>query len=70
MVLDRGFRDVRNELKSKNMKVLMSALKEKRKEFITEKSNFSRYMTINSLGSGSCTQYIKTEIRNLRSQTE
>ena len=43
MVLDRGFRDVRNELESKNIKVLMLALKGK--QLTTKQSNFSRYVT-------------------------
>ena len=45
MVLDRVFRDVRNQLESKNIKVLMHVAKRKPKQLTTEESNFSRCVT-------------------------
>lgn len=44
-VLDRGFRDIVNYLEEKNFKVLMPALKGKRKQLTTEESNHSRFVT-------------------------
>ncbi|XP_018403017.1 PREDICTED: uncharacterized protein LOC108779943 [Cyphomyrmex costatus] len=44
-VLDRGFRDVKNDLEDKNIKVLMPALKGKRKQLTTKESNESRFVT-------------------------
>lgn len=44
-VLDRGFRDVKSYIEEKNFKVLMPALKGKRKQLITEESNQSRFVT-------------------------
>ncbi|RLU25196.1 hypothetical protein DMN91_003288 [Ooceraea biroi] len=45
MVLDRGFRDVKAELELKKIRVLMPALKGKRKQLTTKESNESRYVT-------------------------
>ena len=45
MILDWGFRDVRNGVESKNIKVMIPALKGKREQFTTEELNFSRYVT-------------------------
>lgn len=44
-VLDRGFRDVKKDLEEKHFKVLMPALKGKRKQLSTEESNQSRFVT-------------------------
>ncbi|CAD6216050.1 GSCOCG00011256001-RA-CDS, partial [Cotesia congregata] len=44
-VVDRGFCDVKEYLESKNYKVLMPALKEKRNQLTTAESNASRYVT-------------------------
>lgn len=44
-VLDRGFRDVKAEMELKKIKVLMPALKGKRKQLTTNESNESRYVT-------------------------
>ena len=44
-VLDRGFRDVKNELESDGYKVLMPAFKGKQKQLSTEQSNESRLVT-------------------------
>ncbi|XP_011873641.1 PREDICTED: uncharacterized protein LOC105565230, partial [Vollenhovia emeryi] len=44
-VLDRGFRDIVNDLEENNFKVLMPALKGKRKQLTTEESNHSRFVT-------------------------
>ena len=38
-VLDRGFRDIKEKLEEENFKVLMPALKEKRKQLSTKESN-------------------------------
>lgn len=45
VVLDRGFRDVKDELELKKINVLMPALKGKRKQLTTRESNESRYVT-------------------------
>lgn len=45
LVLDRGFRDVKDELELKKIRVLMPALKEKCKQLTTKESNESRYVT-------------------------
>lgn len=45
MILDRGFRDVKAELELKKIRVLMPALKGKRKQLTTKESNESRYVT-------------------------
>ncbi|GAB1860852.1 SWIM-type domain-containing protein [Camponotus japonicus] len=45
IVLDRGFRDVKDELELKKIRVLMPALKGKRKQLTTKESNESRYVT-------------------------
>lgn len=44
-VLDRGFRDIINYLEEKNFKVLMPALKGKRKQLTTEESNYTCFVT-------------------------
>ena len=44
-VLDRGFRDVVKNLEEKNFKVLIPALKGKRKQLSTGESNQSRFVT-------------------------
>ena len=44
-ILDRGFRDIKDELEQNNFRVLMPALKGKRKQLITEESNNSRFVT-------------------------
>ncbi|KMQ84444.1 hypothetical protein RF55_17732, partial [Lasius niger] len=44
-VLDRGFRDIKSDLEEKKFKVLMPALKGKRKQLTTEESNQSRFVT-------------------------
>ena len=44
-VLDSGFRDVVKDLEDKNFKVLIPALKSKRKQLSTEESNQSRFVT-------------------------
>ncbi|KMQ84861.1 hypothetical protein RF55_16997, partial [Lasius niger] len=44
-VLDRGFRDVKDILGKENFRVLMPALKGKRKQLSTEESNESRFVT-------------------------
>ena len=44
-VLDRGFRDVVKDLEENNFKVLIPALKGKRKQLPTEESNQSRFVT-------------------------
>ena len=44
-VLDRGFRDVRAELKLRKINVLMTSLKGNRKQLTTRESNESRYVT-------------------------
>lgn len=46
-VLDHGFRNVKKDLKEKNFKVLMPALKGKRKQLSTKESNQSRFVTKN-----------------------
>lgn len=45
MVLDRSFRDVKDELETKHIRVLMAALKGKRKQLTTKESNEFRYVT-------------------------
>ncbi|KAL6431970.1 hypothetical protein ACFW04_007420 [Cataglyphis niger] len=45
LVLDRGFRDMKDKLELKKIRVLMHALKEKCKQLTTKKSNESRYVT-------------------------
>lgn len=45
LVLDRGFRDVKDELELKKIRVLMPALKGKHKQLTTKESNESRYVT-------------------------
>lgn len=45
MILDRGFRDVKAELELKKIRVLMPALKGKRKQLTTKEPNESRYVT-------------------------
>ncbi|GAB1860468.1 SWIM-type domain-containing protein [Camponotus japonicus] len=44
-VLDRGFRDIKDILEKENFRVLMPALKGKRKQLSTEESNESRFVT-------------------------
>ncbi|RYA67953.1 hypothetical protein DD595_25825, partial [Enterobacter cloacae complex sp. 4DZ3-17B2] len=44
-VLDRGFRDVKEKLEEKKCRVLMPALKGKRKQLTAEESNNSRFVT-------------------------
>jgi len=44
-VLDRGFQDIKSDLEEKKFKVLMPALKGKRKQLTTEESNQSRFVT-------------------------
>ena len=44
-VLDRGFRDVKEKLEEQNFKVLMPALKGKRKQLSADESNESRFVT-------------------------
>jgi len=44
-VLDRGFRDIVDDLEKKKFKVLMPALKGKRKQLSTKESNQSRFVT-------------------------
>ena len=44
-VLNRGFRDVVEDLGVNNFKVLIPALKGKRKQLSTEESNQSRFVT-------------------------
>ncbi|CAH2088785.1 unnamed protein product [Euphydryas editha] len=44
-ILDRGFRDVKGYLESKQFTVLMPALKGKRKQLTTQESNDSRFVT-------------------------
>ena len=44
-VLDRGFRDLDKDLEEKNFKVLIPALKGKRRQFLTKESNQSRFVT-------------------------
>lgn len=44
-VLDRGFRDVKSYLEDKGFKVLMPALKGKRKQLSSEESNYTRFVT-------------------------
>ena len=44
-VLDLGFRNVVKDLGEKNLKVLIPALKGKRKQLSTEESNQSRFVT-------------------------
>ena len=44
-VLDQGFRDVVKDLEEKNFKVLILALKDKRKQLSTEESKESRFVT-------------------------
>ena len=44
-VLDRGFRDAVRGLEEKNFKVLIPALKSKRKKLSTEESKQSRFVT-------------------------
>lgn len=44
-ILDRGFRDIKDKLEEKNFRVLMPALKGKRKQLTTEESNDSRFVT-------------------------
>lgn len=45
MMFYRGFRDVKKDLEEKNFKILMPALKGKRKQLSTEESNQSRFVT-------------------------
>ena len=44
-VLDRGFRDIKEKLEERNFKILMPALKGKRKQLSTKESNESRFVT-------------------------
>lgn len=44
-ILDRGFRDVKSHLESKGFRVLIPALKGKRKQLTTAESNESRFVT-------------------------
>ena len=44
-VLDRGFRDVVEDLEEKNFKVLVPALKGKRKQLSKQESNQSQFVT-------------------------
>src|SRR5436190_7849482 len=44
-VVDRGFRDVKEYLESKDYKVLIPAMKDKRNQLTTAESNASRYVT-------------------------
>ena len=45
LFLDRGFRDAKDVLESKDFNVLMPALKGKRKQLTTEEANQSRFVT-------------------------
>ncbi|KMQ87194.1 protein disulfide-isomerase a6-like protein [Lasius niger] len=44
-VLDRGFRDIKNELENRRYRVLIPAFKGKRKQLTTKESNDSRFVT-------------------------
>lgn len=43
--VDRGFRDVKEELRGRNYTVCMPALKGNRKQLTTEEANYSRFVT-------------------------
>ena len=45
LILDRGFRDIKNEIKTMKINVSMPAFKGNRKQLTTQESNESRYVT-------------------------